>query len=75
MPFTTRYRPGYDLVMPLQSPEYWRQKAALAHEAAETMNTDTAKTGMLEIAQLYERLAEQTDKLAKIGVRKPPDTT
>jgi hypothetical protein len=61
--------------MPLQTPEYWRQKAALAREAAETMNGQSARTATLEIAQLYERLAVQTEKLAKSGVRKPPDAT
>ena len=49
--------------MPLESAEHWRQKADLALKAAEKMNDDTAKTAMLEIAQLYEHLAERTQRL------------
>ena len=45
--------------MPLQSAVHWLQKADLAREAAEKMSCDTAKTAMLEIAELYEHLAEQ----------------
>ena len=35
------------------------RKAQLAREAAEKMSCDTAKTAMLEIAELYEHLAEK----------------
>jgi len=54
--------------MPLQSAEHWLQKADLARKAAEKMNDDTAKTAMLEIAQLYEHLAERTQRLERLGI-------
>jgi hypothetical protein len=54
--------------MPLQSAVHWLQKADLAREAAEKMSCDTAKTAMLEIAELYEHLAEQTRRLERLGV-------
>ena len=49
--------------MPIQSVEFWEEKAWLAEEAAETMNTPAAKAAMVEIAQLYRKLAEPTRKL------------
>jgi hypothetical protein len=54
--------------MPIQTAEHWLQKAALARQAAEQMNTDAAKTSMLEIARLYDSLAEQTQKLERLGI-------
>jgi len=59
--------------MPIQSAEHWFQKADLARKFAEKMNAYRAKTAMLEIAQLYEQLAEQTGRLEQlgIGVRSP----
>jgi hypothetical protein len=54
--------------MPLQSAVHWLQKAQLAREAAEKMSCDTAKTAMLEIAELYEHLAEQTRRLERLGI-------
>jgi aminoglycoside phosphotransferase len=53
--------------MPIQSVEYWEEKAWLAEEAAKGMNTEAAKASMLEIAQLYRKLAEQTRKLKASG--------
>jgi hypothetical protein len=53
--------------MPIQSVEYWEEKAWLAAEAADTMNTEAAKAAMLEIAQLYYKLADQTRKLKEAG--------
>jgi len=49
--------------MPIQSVEFWEEKAWLAEEAAKTMRTPAAKAAMLEIAQLYRKLAEQTRNL------------
>ena len=54
--------------MPLQSAVHWLQKADLARESAEKMSCDTAKTAMLEIAELYEHLAEQTRRLERLGI-------
>ena len=54
--------------MPLQSADHWLQKADLAREAAETMSADAAKAAMLEIAQLYEHLAERTRQLEQLGI-------
>lgn len=53
--------------MPIQSVEYWEEKAWLAEEAAKTMDNPAAKAAMLEIAQLYQKLAEQTRKLKEAG--------
>jgi hypothetical protein len=49
--------------MPIQSVEYWEEKAWLAEEAAQEMNTASAKAAMLQIAELSRKLAEQTRKL------------
>jgi hypothetical protein len=54
--------------MPIQSVEYWEEKAWLAEEAAKKMSTAAAesamlKSAMLEIAQLYRQLAEVTRRL------------
>ena len=49
--------------MPIQSVEFWEEKTWRGEEAAETMITPAAKAAMLEIAQLYRELAEQTRKL------------
>ena len=38
------------------------RKADLARESAKKMSCDTPKTAMLEIAELYEHLAEQRNK-------------
>jgi hypothetical protein len=40
--------------MPIQSVEFWEEKAWLAEEAAETMNTPAAKAAMVEIASFTE---------------------
>ena len=53
--------------MPIQSVEYYEEKAWLADEAARTMNTPAAKAAMLQIAELYRKLAEQTRKLKEAG--------
>jgi hypothetical protein len=53
--------------MPLQSAERWVEKAALARKSAEMKSTDAAKAGMLEIAELYEHLAEQARRLEALG--------
>ncbi len=59
---------GHGSWMPLQSVDHWLQKADLARKSAEDMSVDTAKAAMLEIAQLYELLAEQTRRLERLGV-------
>jgi hypothetical protein len=41
----------------------WEEKARLAEEAAKEMNSAASQAAMLEIAQLYRKLAEQTRKL------------
>ena len=46
--------------MPIQSAEHWRQKADLARNAAEKMRSGAVRNGMLQIAELYDTLAEQT---------------
>jgi len=46
--------------MPIQSVEFWEEKAWLAEEAAKTMSTPAAKAAMREIAELNRKLAEQT---------------
>lgn len=51
--------------MPIQSAEYWRQKAALARQSAERMRDATAKDAMLDIAKFYEDMAVQTQKLGQ----------
>jgi hypothetical protein len=53
--------------MPIQSVEYYEEKACLAEETANTMSARAAKTAMLEIAELYRKLAEQTRKLKEAG--------
>jgi hypothetical protein len=53
--------------MPIQSVEHCEEKAGLAEEAARTMNTHAAKAAMLQIAELYRKLAEQTRKLKEAG--------
>ena len=58
--------------MPIQSVEFWEEKTWLAEEAAETMSTPAAKAAMLEIAQLYRKLAEQTRKLKEASQPYPP---
>jgi hypothetical protein len=50
-------------LMPIQSVEFWEEKAWLAQEEAKTMSTPAAKAAMLQIAELYLKLAEQTRKL------------
>jgi len=52
--------------MPIQSVEHWEEKARLAKEMAATMQDAEMKASMLEIAQLYLKLAETTRKLAKV---------
>jgi hypothetical protein len=59
---------GIDVIMPLQSVEHWLEKADLARKSAETMSTDASKLAMLEIAELYEHLAERTRQLEQLGV-------
>jgi hypothetical protein len=49
--------------MPIQSVEYWEEKVQRAEEMAEAMAHAPARFAMLEIAQLYRGLAEQTRKL------------
>lgn len=49
--------------MPIQSAEHWDQKVKAAEEMAEAMSISPAKSAMLEIAELYRKLAEQTRKL------------
>ena len=41
--------------------EYWRQKAAEARAIAELMSLEEARRRMLEIAEQYDRLAEQAE--------------
>jgi hypothetical protein len=53
--------------MPIQTVEHWEEKARLAQERAAAMNHPPARLAMLEIAQLYRQLAEQTRKLAETG--------
>ena len=53
-----------DPVKPMSS----RKKADLARKSSETMSTDASKLAMLEIAQLYEHLAERTRQLEQLGV-------
>ena len=48
--------------MPRRNTEYWLQKAAQTRKAAEQMS-GTSKATMLEIAKLYDRLAEQAREL------------
>ena len=55
-------------VMPLQSAEHWVEKADQARKFAEKMNDYRAKKSMLEIAELYEHLAEQTRRLQRLGI-------
>jgi hypothetical protein len=52
--------------MPIQTLEHWEEKA----RAAEAMAHAPARFAMLEIAQLYRQLAEQTRKL--VGAREDP---
>ena len=49
--------------MPIQSVEHWQDKAARADEMAAKMMDATSRAAMLEIADLYRRLAEETRKL------------
>jgi hypothetical protein len=56
--------------MPVQSVEHWEEKARLAEETAEAMGHAPARFAMLEIAQLYRQLAEQTRKLTAAGEAK-----
>jgi 3-deoxy-D-arabino-heptulosonate 7-phosphate (DAHP) synthase class II len=52
--------------MPIQAVEHWEEKARLAQERAGAMNHPPAWLAM-EIAHLYQRLAEQTRKLIAAG--------
>ena len=49
--------------MPIQSVEYWQEKARNAEEMAAEMNHGAARQAMLQIAELYRKRAEQTAKL------------
>jgi hypothetical protein len=53
--------------MPIQTAGHWDEKARLAEVLAENMGADPAKSAMVEIAQLYRQLAEQTRKLTAAG--------
>ena len=53
--------------VPIQSFEYWEEKARLAEETAKAMRHAPTKAAMLEIAQLYRQLAERTRKLEKLA--------
>ena len=54
--------------MPIQTAEHWDEKARLAEETAEAMGHAPARFAMLEIAELYEHLAEQTRRLQRLGI-------
>jgi hypothetical protein len=54
-------------LMPIQTVEHWEEKARLAEETAEAMAHAPARFAMLEIAQLYRKLAENTRKLTVAG--------
>ena len=43
--------------MPSLTVEHWERKAALARDAAEMLNGDSAKTTMREMADHYAKLA------------------
>jgi hypothetical protein len=57
--------------MPIQTVEHWEEKARLAEETAEAMRHAPARVAMLEIAQLYRQLAEQTRKLTEAEAERP----
>jgi hypothetical protein len=44
-------------------PEYWRERADEARAQAEQVRDPTAKRTLTEIAQNYEQLAEQAERL------------
>jgi hypothetical protein len=48
-------------------PEYWRERADEARAHAEQMRDPTAKRTLMEIAQNYEQLAEQAERLRLAG--------
>jgi hypothetical protein len=44
--------------MPIESPEYWRQRAEEARTRSEQVLDSTTKALLLEIADSYERIAK-----------------
>jgi hypothetical protein len=51
--------------------EHWRSRAEEARMLAELMGDPAAKGTMLEIADQYERLAQQAEKRAELEKRPP----
>ena len=56
--------------MPVQSVNYWEEKARMADVLAQSMGHDAARIAMREIAQLYRKLAEQTRKLKEAELKR-----
>lgn len=44
------------------NPEYWRAKAEEARAVADSMQSEQARTHMLSVAEIYDRLAQLAEK-------------
>jgi hypothetical protein len=62
---------GRDVRYAVQPAEHWDEKAVKAEEIASAMGVSPSKVSMIEIAQLYRQLAEQTRKLENERRNKP----
>jgi len=59
--------------MPIESPEYWRQRAVEARTRSEHMLDSITKALMLEIADSYERIAKAYEERTVL-LEQPRDT-
>jgi len=59
--------------MPIESPEYWRQRAVEARTRSEHMLDSITKALMLEIADSYERIAKAYEEQTVL-LEQPRDT-
>jgi hypothetical protein len=50
---------------PHYTAEHWRQRAEEARAQAEQMKDPEAKQGLYKIAEIYDQLAEQTERHTK----------
>ena len=59
--------------MPIESPEYWRQRSVEARTRSEHMLDSITKALMLEIADSYERIAKAYEERTVL-LEQPRDT-